>query len=200
MTRRAVAAAVCGTMIACALLASPRETSPADPARDILVRKVFIPSEKRIHGELRLVKRGNATVLQTLLYSRFLRLGLDSIRSKELYYWPASQPGHEDSARYLAAIESAKKTVFADFDAREDKGDPRQKMLIEFVLSKGEASFAVCEVELDQQGQQVTIRSRKLLVIESVSRAYVARAMKIQADNGFKAPVPELEEALKSGE
>jgi hypothetical protein len=200
MIRRAIAAAACGTMVACALLASPRETALADPVRDVLIRKAFIPSEKRIHGELRLVKRGGAMVLQTLLYSRFLRLGLDSIRSKELYYWPPSQPGHEDSARYLAAIESAKKNIFADFDAREDKSDPRQKMLIEFVLSKDDASFAVCEVELDQKGREVTIRSRKPLVVERASRAYIARAMKIQADNGFKAAVPELEEALKSGE
>jgi len=176
--------------------ATPRDLGTSgllDGSADEIVRQAFIPSADRVHGELRLVKRGDAWVMQTLIYSARLRRGVQRIEKKELYYWPPGSPGYDDSVRYLEDLETARARVLEEFAvSQQGRGDPRQKMLIELILAPRASGFAFYSVSLDESGERVAISAKTSIAVRSASRAYVERAMRIQAEEGFGAVPPEL--------
>jgi hypothetical protein len=179
------------------VLAATAPTSAAVDGDHILAR-TYLPSAERIHGELVLAQRGTALVMETLLYSNSLRRGADRIRKKELYYWPAGRPGSEDSARYLSALEQAKRHVLERFEhpASGDAGaarDPRPRLLIEFVLDQKKAQVVFYDVEVDATKNGFVVRDRRPIVTIDASPDYVARAIRHQADEGFDRPIADVE-------
>ncbi len=85
-------------------LVPPRLAPLLDAAHDRILRRSFVPSEEQKVGELRLIRRGDSDVVQTLLYTKVLKRVVAEIRKKELASWPADQPGHEDAIRYVETI------------------------------------------------------------------------------------------------
>jgi hypothetical protein len=180
------------------------EGSPTDPpakeaaaSADRVIARAYLPSPERIHGELVLARRGTALVMDTLLYSNSLRRGADRIRKKELYYWPADRPGAEDSARYLQALDQAKRHVLERFEhmAPADAGaarDPKPRLLIEFTLDGTDAQVVFYDVEVEATKSGFTVRERRPIATVGASAGYVGRAMRIQGDEGFDRTVPEL--------
>ena len=83
-----------------------------------------------------MIRRGDADVVQTLLYSKILARVVAEIRKKELANWPADQPGHEDALRYVEMLAAVQKEIWNRMPRDEIGTDRRQKMGIEFVLSK----------------------------------------------------------------
>jgi hypothetical protein len=178
--------------------------SPADPpakeaaaSGDGVLARAYLPSAERIHGELVLARRGTALVMGTLLYSNSLRRGVDRIRKKELYHWPADRPGAEDSTRYLQALERAKRHVLERFEhaAPGDTNatrDPRPRLLIEFTLDGTDAQVAFYDVEVEATKSGFVVRERRPIQVLAASRDYIARAMRIQGDEGFDRTLPEL--------
>jgi hypothetical protein len=171
-----------------------------DGGADRELRHAFLPSERNVHGELRLLRRGDAWVLQTLLYTPQLRRGVQRMRRKELYAWPAGAEGWDDSQRYLADLESAKDQALQRFAARSDAADPRQKLMIELVLGERDAFWAFYDVELapelgsDARGGRAMVRSRTPFLVRDASRSYLRRALAVQAETGFGAAPVELQE------
>jgi hypothetical protein len=165
---------------------------------DRVIARTYLPSAQRIHGELVLARRGAALVMDTLLYSHSLRRGVERIRKKELYHWPADGPGGEDSARYLQALELAKRHVLGRFEhaAPDDAGaarDPRPRLLIEFALDGADARVVFYDVEVEATTSGFVVRDRRPIVTVESSTAYVARAIQIQAEEGFDRPIADLE-------
>ena len=171
-----------------------------DGGADRELRHAFLPSERNVHGELRLLRRGDAWVLQTLLYTPQLRRGVQRMRRKELYAWPEGAEGWADSQRYLADLESAKDHALKRFAARSDEADGRQKLMIELVLGERDAFWAFYDIELDSEREsgaragRATVRSRTPFLVRDASRAYLRRALAVQAETGFGAAPVELEE------
>jgi hypothetical protein len=183
------------------LLAGVRPAPAADErlldgGADRVLRRAFLPSASNVHGELRIVRRGDAACVQTLLYSKALRRGLQAIQRKELAQWPPGMPGQADSATYLAALSRARTIVLQRFDA-QPAADRRQKMLIEFVLSGSTGLFALYAVELSGEGADVHIERKEPLEVHEASAAYLARAMRGMAESAFHEAVPELEQLLE---
>ena len=175
-------------------------TSPAAAAvaGDRVIARTYLPSAERIHGELVLAQRGEALVMETLLYSNSLRRGADRIRKKELYYWPAGRAGAEDSARYLQALDQAKRHVLERFEhaAPGDAGaarDPRPRLQIEFVLDGAAAKVVFYDVEVDATKSGFVVHDRRPIVTLDASPGYVARAIRNQAQDGFDQPIAEVE-------
>jgi len=173
--------------------------APATPApsADRVLARTYLPSADRIHGELVLARRGSALVMETLLYSNSLRRGADRIRKKELYWWPADRPGAADSARYLDALEQAKRHVLDRFEHRTptDTGaarDPKPRLLIEFTLDGSAARIVFYDVEVETTKSGFVVRERRPIDTLDVSADYVRRAMRIQGDEGFDRTLPEL--------
>jgi hypothetical protein len=185
------APAMTAAAAAAALDGSSRDRSAAT-APDRFVARAYLPSPQRVHGELRLIRRGDLLVMQTLLYSDSLRRGVDRIRKKELYHWPAGRPGAGDSARYLAGLEQAKRHVLERFAAPTRPADPRPRLLVEFVLGAGDAEVGFYDVEVERGADGFTVRDRQPILVLDSSVEYVGRAIRIQGEEGFDAPVAEL--------
>ena len=187
LTAPALAAALA---VSAVLLPGPATAGTA--SADQVLARAYLPSPERVHGELRLVRRDDALCMQTLLYSNSLRRGVDRIRKKELYHWPAGRPGAEDSARYLGALEQAKRHALERSAATGNLADPRPRLLIEFVLGSSDARVAFYDVEVERTADGFVVRDPRQILAVEASREYVARAIRIQGDEGFDTPAPEL--------
>ena len=106
--------------------------------------------------------------------------------------WPASAEGHADSLHYLAMLDAASREGIRRFDARSDEHDRLQTMAIEFSISAKEASFSTFTLDIVRDGDEVTITTLEPIATTLGSRAYVARAMRLQAEAAFGTLPPEL--------
>jgi len=193
-----------GGLIAVALLAlavlgknaTTLAAKTTDRSHDIVVKRALIPSPKNVHGEARWIRRGDATCLQTLLYTPSLRRGIDVMRKKEMKAWPSGSAGYGDSSRYMAMLDAASREALRRFDVRNDKASKLQTMAIEFTISQREATFATFMLEIEKKGDDVTIVSMEPFQASSGSRAYIAGAMRLQAAAAFGSVPKELDEAL----
>ena len=157
-----------------------------DGSRDVVLRRAFLPSERNVHGEFREVRRGEATCAQTLLYTSALRRAVQRFTRKERASWPEGDSGHDDSQVYIGALEQAKTEVLARFDARVDRDDPKQKMLIEFVLAPDAAFFAIYAPELAGEADDLRIAAKEPLVVREVSRAYAGEEIRRMTESAFR--------------
>lgn len=144
-----------------------------DGSRDEVVRAEFVPNEEQPVGEVRLVRRGEAVVMQTVLYTALLKRVVAEIGKKEMAAWPPARAGHDDAAKYAEAIQSAQAGIQERFRNRKDRGDRRQRMLIEFILSGKASIVAIAEPELKEEDGRMRVVSRRQVVVLPLSRGYV---------------------------
>jgi hypothetical protein len=155
-----------------------------DPGADEVVARSFVPSAERPVGEVRLVRRGDANVAQTLLYTKVLSRVVGEIRRKELANWPDG-PGRADALRYVEALESVRERAWSEVAARGVHGDRRQKVWIEFVVAAREALVAIGTFEMDERGGEIRVLRREPLVALELSRDYVLGNMRLIAADSF---------------
>jgi len=144
-----------------------------DDKRDEIVRSEFVPTEEQPVGEVRLIRRGQAVVMQTVLHTALLKRVVAEIRKKELASWPPERKGHGDAQEYIDAITTAQQRIQERYRQREDRGDRRQKMLIEFILSGRASIVAISEPELEEKSGHMRVISRRSIAILDLSRTYV---------------------------
>jgi hypothetical protein len=174
-------------LLVCAATARAEGIVPArlapwlDTSQDQLVNRAYVPSSERRVGEVRILRRGDATVVQTLLYSKVLSRVVGEIRKKELANWPGSR----DAAAYLEALVRVQKTIWRRLPANERVADRRQKMWIDFVLSPGAAFIAIGAFEMEEKNGEVRVVSREPLVVLEPSRDYVERNQRLIAADSF---------------
>ena len=179
-------------------LVPPRLAPLLDAGHDRIVQRSFVPSEKQKVGELRLVRRGAAEVVQTLLYTKVLGRVVGEIRKKELANWPADQPGHADATRYVETITAVQRQIWDRMPRTESARDRRQKMFIEFVLTGSSALIAVGSFEIDEtEGEVRVLRSEPLVVLEP-SRHYAVRNMRLIVADSFHVGEAELGPVLEA--
>jgi hypothetical protein len=161
-------------LLAVAVAVASPDPALLDRAHDELLRSAFIPSAHNVHGELRILRRGDGLCAQTLLYTPMLRRATGRIRVKETRAWPAGLPGHADSLAYLAALEQATTRVL-----EAQRGGGLQTMAIEFVVGSRGALFAISELEIEGAGtgQPVSIRSLRPIVVREAAPSYVRTAI-----------------------
>jgi len=159
---------------ASAAVAPPAELAPLlDGARDRVVRAAFVPSDDQPQGEVRLIRRDGAAVMQTVLYTRFLKRVVAEIRAKELASWPPDRKGRGDALKYIDAVLEARSRIQERFPARKNRSDRRQRMLIEFILSDRASIVAISEPELEEENGHVRIVSKRPIAVLDLSRTYV---------------------------
>jgi hypothetical protein len=163
----------------------PKPLAPfLDAGADQVIARGFVPSEAQKVGEVRLVRRGDCDVVETLLYTKVLSRVVSEIRKKELANWPAGT-GHDDALRYADALEAVRKQIWDRMPRDEQLADRRQKLWIDFVLGERVALVAIGTFEMDGTGDAVTVRSREPLALLEPSRAYVRRNMRLIAADSF---------------
>jgi hypothetical protein len=162
--------------------ALPAELVSADGDR--VLAATVVPDAVRKVGEVRLVARGEATVVQTLLATKALSRVVSEIRKKEEGNWPAGRPGREDMERYLAALFRVADGLAARRDGAGD-GDRRIRLAIEFVATRDVTGLSLAEfdaVEDDGRIRSVTLRPVETFPLP---RAYVLRNMRLILADAF---------------
>ncbi len=174
-------------LLFCAAAARAEGVVPArlaprlDASQDQLVRRVFLPSPERKVGEVRILRRGDATVVQTLLYTKLLSRVVGEIRKKELANWP----GNPDAAAYLEALTRVQKTIWNRLPSNQRAPDRRQKMWIEFVLAPDTALIGIGAFEMEEKKGEVRVVRREPLAVLEPSRGYLSRNQRLIAADSF---------------
>jgi hypothetical protein len=171
-----------------ALLAAPARASDPAPwgAPETVVRHALLVVGRNPHGELSVVRRGDAVVVRTTLVSALLGRGLQSIRRKEQARWPEGAPGHEDSVAYLAALRRGEEAALQEYQARRDGNDDRKKMMAELVRTPTRSFFAVYAIDARREGDAFRVLSARPVVVRDASREYVSGAMLTQVAQGLR--------------
>ena len=188
----------CDALLAAALLfATPAiAASDVSPERDIVHARTAVPDEARKIGEVRLVTRGETTVVQTVIATRVIHRVVAEIRAKDEANWPPGSAGHDDMKRYVAALEEAAASLRAALppvDARTtDDPERRVPFLIEFRANATASEVVVGTFELRDASSPYEIASARTLGQPSVSRDYVLENMRLILVDSFHVPKDEI--------
>ncbi|HXV22569.1 MAG TPA: hypothetical protein VD811_16415 [Desulfuromonadales bacterium] len=166
-----------------------------DPAADRIVRRAWVPSAEQPQGEVRLIARGGALVMQTALSSKVLRRVAAAISEKEERSWPEERDGFVDSQRYRETLSRAVEAVQRDSRAHP-RPDRRQQLLIEFVTAGRSALYAIYQAELNEGAEGLEIAGRRLLFIEGASPLYVRGNLVEIAMDSFHLERAEAEQLI----
>lgn len=168
-----------------------------DASRDVVVRTATVPYALFPQAEVRLIRRDGSVVMQTVIVSRFLKRVIGEIRSKETSAWPPGRAGHEDSQRYVDALDRAYRAEEIAFRARDDGEDRPGSMLIEFVLSQKEVFVAILDPEIRGHFGDLQVTKRRVVEILPLSRRYVSGNILEIAIDSLGWNRREAEEVLK---
>ncbi len=153
--------------------APPLPARLLDDARDTVVRSAFVPSEEQRQGEVRLVRRDGAAVMQTVLDTTILKRVVAEIRKKELASWPPGRAGHDDALRYIAALGEARDRIQERAARQGRRAGRRRTMLIEFILSPDASLVAFAEPQVEVADGHMRVAARRPIAILELSRRYV---------------------------
>jgi len=164
-------------------------TPLSDASADKVLATAEIPDSTRKVGEVRLLARGNAVVVQTLLSTKLLSRVIAEIRKKEESNWP---PDDASVVSYAAALDAARQTV-----EKRDPGaawdDRRRRMLIEFAADSGNAVVIVGTFRFAKDGSDTTPHDREVFSALALPRAYVLRNMRLILADSFKVAEPDVD-------
>jgi len=163
---------------------APLPAAVLDPAGDLVLERTVVPDPVRRVGEVRLVERGDAAVVQTLLSTKVLPRVVGEIRQKEAANWPEGTAGHDDMRRYVEAVERARDDVRA---RREAAGgdDRRERLLIEFVATAGAAGVHLAEFHGDEEDGEIRPTARRPIETLALGRHYVLANMRLILADAF---------------
>jgi hypothetical protein len=164
---------------------------PSDAAADRVVMRTDVPDATRKVGEVRLVQRGDAIVVQTLLSTKVVSRVLAEIRKKETANWPADRPGHEDMERYLGTIERNAEALRGERDAAD--GDRRVRLAIELVATKDAQGLVLATFGGGDAGGYLEPTERRVLETAALGRPYVVRNMRLILADTFHVPEPAVD-------
>jgi len=189
MGRRIGDRVVCAIAVVAAALCAIGPAARSAEAADEVLARTPVPNAESPIGEVRLVRRGNTTVVQTLLVTRLLPRVTAEIRVKEERNWPEGAAGHDDMLAYTSALDAAQKHMRAglpDADARNvaDR-DRRLRLLVEFAASPTSAGVEIAEFTSAAEDRPYDVASRRTLGSPAVGRPYVLRNMRLILADSF---------------
>jgi hypothetical protein len=185
--RRAVATGVALYVFAGGMAAASEE----------VLARTTIPNAQSSIGEVRLLRREDATIVQTLLVTRLLPRVTAEIRVKEERNWPSGVEGHADMLAYVKSLDDAQEQLRASLPAADPRNladaDRRLRLLVEFVASAAGTSVEIAEFASAAEDRPYEIASRRTIATPTVGRAYVLRNMRLILADSFDLPEPEVD-------
>lgn len=183
-------------LLAASFLAGPVHATDAttDRSQDRLLRRTTIESRGGRHGEVRILARGPARVVQTVLYSKLLRRVVAEVRDRERAGWPMEGPGREASERYVSALERAESSIPRP---RAGEGtDRRRALLIEFVLDPSTEAVLLSEPRLEDSPDGLAILDARPIERLDLPREFVAQDMRLIVEAHFPSEAERVEQLL----
>ena len=172
MRLKIVGILLCLTFLVGGVLSVAAQSVLGEPASDRLISSKIVPQGKSPHGEVRLLLRGDAIVVQTILYSKVLKKVLAVIERKETRFWTDEKAGYVDSMRYGEALYQDFTEIWRRFKERENREERRQAMLIEFSVSEQAARVEIYAPSLTGEPGTLQILAQQPLNSLRVSRRY----------------------------
>jgi hypothetical protein len=165
---------------------APSGLPPAllDAGADQVTARTDVPDAVRKVGEVRLVRRGDAIVVQTLLATKVLPRVVGEIRKKEAANWPADAPGREDMERYVAALGRVADALAKARDAGGD-GDRRLRLMIEFVATPDVAGLVLGSFDGEEVDGKLQPTARHTLETMVLKKTYGFRNMRLILADAF---------------
>jgi hypothetical protein len=137
-------------------------------------------------GEVRLTRRGDENVVQTVLRTALLRRVIGEIRDKELANWPPDRAGHKDALAYIKALTESQSELAQRARRRAGRRDRRLRLLIEFSSSPSAVSVTLWDIDVEARGGTFQVTERRPLRSVPVKRAYVDRNMRLILADSFR--------------
>lgn len=161
-----------------ALCLAPAIAAPAaPPGTETLRHRIPVPSPEQPQGEVRIVQRGKAMVVQTLLYTKILKRVVGAICKKEQATWPQQRPEHGESKRYVETLRQIRQEIEGERKAGATGNERLQTLLIEFVLDEQQSSIGLYEPTYGGEDGQLVVRDRRPLAVWPASRRYISENM-----------------------
>jgi hypothetical protein len=155
-----------------------------DASADRVVAFTPVPDAARKVGETRLVARGDAVVVQTLLSTKLLSRVVAEIREKEERNWPEERSGVEGRRAYVEALVAAREAL----DKRSpgpDWTDRRQRLLVEFAADATGSAVVIGTFDAMPATGEPGPRVREVLATLDPPRAYVLRNIRLVVADSF---------------
>lgn len=160
----------------------------ADASFDRVGATTAVPDPSRKLGEVRLVARGRAVVVQTLLRTKLLSRVTAEIARKEAANWPKDD---EPTRRYVEALNAARRKLESRRDGRVSPEKPR--LLIEFAADDDDAIVLIGTFGDEDGGERITPTQRQIFASLSLPRAYVLRNMRLILADSFRIAEREVD-------
>ena len=172
------------------LWAVAASAEPSDGSSDLIVARKTIRARGRDHGEVRLIRRGDAAVVQTLLVTRSLKRAAARIRDVEQANWPEDSRGYGASRVYLKALEDAVAQVL-----EAPRTDRHRRLLIEIELFENAGGIALAKPSTEAGADGITLVSSEPITRLEVPCSWARREIALVAeDRGLDlqklAPLP----------
>ena len=171
-------------------------------AGETVLRHAPVPVDPPYQGEVRLLRRDSATVVQTLLNSKVMNRVVSAIQKKEQKAWPQGKEGAEESRHYIEELVQAYETV-RDRAKEKEKGGERSRYLqlaIEFVLDGQRGYVALYAPTLTQEDDRLVLHKKELLKKQPLARHYVRKNMQLILEDNFQLEPAEAAQLLKQAE
>ena len=186
---------ILGLLIICLLLPELSFASQGSP--ELPIRYAPVPADPPYQGEVRLLRRGSAQVVQTVLNSKVLNHVVAAIQKKELKSWPRDREGSGDSRRYTEELVRAYHIVRERAKSRHKIGERHLQLMIEFVLEGGRGYVALYAPTLTQEGDRPVLHEKELLKKLPLSRDYLHENMQLIIQDSFQVEADQAKELLR---
>lgn len=163
-----------------------------DASADRVVASTPVPDAAPKVGETRLVARGGAVVVQTLLSTKLLSRVVAEIRGKDERNWPEDRPGAEGRRAYVAALVAARETL----DKRSpgpDWTDRRQRLLVEFAADATGSAVVIGTFDAMPASGEPGPNVREVLATLDPPRDYVLRNIRLIVADSFRVDEKEAD-------
>lgn len=179
------------------LLQLPALSLAGERGAELLIRRTPVPADPPYQGEVRVLRRDSAQVVQTILNSKVMNRVVAAIREKESQDWPKEREGALDSRRYTEELVLAYQALRERSRERQKRGEDDRylQLLIEFVVEGKQGYVALYAPTLTREGEKTVIGRKELLKKLPLSYTYLRKNMQFIVEDSFRLE-PEEAQAL----